>query len=302
MTQLEFETLNEINVRKVYELFIRNEKFYSIPLEYFQWGTFGDPNFDPELTIILLDSEKGIPIGALIAVIRAENCCIKAFIIDKSYRRQGIGKKMLKEIISRAKSKGENVKTMNFGASPPNYWLTGVDLRHTDLFFFLKKNRFKPLEMRQNLTVHLKNLDLRPQSEINGYYIERVQSEDYKNVVNFVESNFGHSSWPQEVQITLNYNPPNTFVAKNESNEIIGWASHSLQFPGAFGPTGVLYTLQGQGIGSELFKWCLWDIKKNGLKNCTIMWVVGNTIKFYAKSIDAYIHPVFYQMIKKLRR
>jgi len=302
MSKMDYQPLTEANFKAVHELFSRNEKFYSIPLDYFRRGTFEDENFDPDLTLVLTDSNTNKTIGALIAVNRADFCCMKALIIDKEFRRQGIGKKMLKEIINRAKAKNENINYINFGASPPNYWLTGVDVRHTDLLFFLKKNRFKLIETRQNLTVPLENLDLKPLSEKKGYYYERVQPEDFDELLEFVRDNYGHSSWPEEVQMSLKVTPPPTFVAKNKDGKIIGWATHGLQFPGAFGPTGVLYTIQGKGIGSELLKWCLWDIKQSGLETCTIMWVVGNTIKFYSKSIGAYISPVFYQMTKKLRR
>jgi len=299
---MDYQPLTEANLKAVYELFKRNELFYSIPLDYFRRGTFGDEGFDPDLTLVLTDSNTNNIISALIAVNRAENCCIKALIVDKQFRRQGIGNKMLKEIINRAKTKNINISFINFGASPPNYWLTGVDLRHTDLLFFLKKNRFKLKQTRQNLTVPLKNLDLKHSSENKGYHYERVQTKDFEELLEFVRKNYGYSSWPEEVQISLQNTPPTTFVSKNKDGQIIGWATHGLQFPGAFGPTGVLYTLQGKGIGSELLKWCLWDIKQSGLERCTIMWVVENTIKFYSKSIGAYISPVFYEMTKKLSR
>lgn len=298
---MDYQPLTEANLKTVYELFKRNELFYSIPLDYFRKGTFEDKDFDPDLTLILVDSNSKQIIAALIAVNRAEYCCIKALIVEKEFRRQGIGKKMLKEIIDRSKIKNDNIKFINFGASPPNYWLTGVDLRHTDLLFFLKKNRFKLSETRQNLTVPLKNLDLKPLSNKKEYHYERVQPKDFEELIKFVKDNYGHSSWPEEVQMSLLNTPPTTFVAKDINDQIIGWATHGIQFPGAFGPTGVLYTIQGKGIGSELLKWCLWDIQQIGLETCTIMWVVGNTIKFYSKSIGAYIFPVFYQMIKKLR-
>lgn len=299
---MDYQSLTQANLKAVYELFKRNELFYSIPLDYFRKGTFGDKDFDPDLTLILLDSNSNQIIAALIAVNRADYCCIKALIVEKEFRRQGIGKKMLKEVIERANIINKNISFINFGASPPNYWLTGVDLRHTDLLFFLKKNRFKLGEIRQNLTVPLKNLDLTPSSEVKEFQYERVQNKDFEELLEFVRDNYGHSSWPEEVQMSLQNNPPTTFVAKNKNDQIVGWATHGLQFPGAFGPTGVLYTLQGKGIGSELLKWCLWDIEQSGLDTCTIMWVVGNTIKFYSKSIGAYIHPVFYNMVKKLRK
>ena len=92
---MDYQTLTEANLEAVYELFKRNELFYSIPLDYFRRGTFGDKDFDPELTLVLTDFNNNNIIAALIAVNRAENCCIKALMIEKEFRRQGIGKKML---------------------------------------------------------------------------------------------------------------------------------------------------------------------------------------------------------------
>ena len=74
---------------------------------------------------------------------------------------------------------------MNYGESFPNYWQPGVDLRHTDLLFFLKKHRFEPEEPRFNLTVHLDNFDIQPLSEKKGYLFERVQPKDFENIYNF---------------------------------------------------------------------------------------------------------------------
>jgi GNAT superfamily N-acetyltransferase len=299
---MDYQPLTQANLKAVYDLFSRNEIFYSIPFEYFKRGTLEDKNYDPDLTLVLLDPENNNPIATIIAINRGDVCFIKAIIVEKSFRRRGIAKSMLKEIIVRTKTKANNLSSISYGDCPPNYWQPGVDLRHTDLFFFLKKNRFKLKEIRQNLTVDLKKIELNPLIVKNGYKYERVQPKDFINVYNFVKNNYGFSSWPEEVKFSFKNIPPTTFIARNKNSEIIGWATHSLQFPGSFGPMGVLYSLQRQGIGTELLKWCLWDIKQNGLDECTIMWVVGNTIKFYSKSIGAFIYPLFYAMTKKLRK
>ncbi|MFX0071264.1 MAG: GNAT family N-acetyltransferase [Candidatus Hermodarchaeota archaeon] len=298
---MEYQPLTQANIEKVYKLFNINEPFYYIPFDYFKRGTLEDEDFDPELTLVLDDPQADYPRAALIAVNRNNNCFIKACLVDKAFRRQGIGNNMMKELIKRAKNK--NISLMSYGDAIPNYWQPGVDLRHTDLLFFLKKNRFKHQETRFNLTVHLSNLKIEPLSEKKGYYFERVQPKDFENVCIFAKKNYPlHPFWAEEVKISLKIKPPTTFVAKNSIGEIIGWATHSLGIPGVFGPTGVIYRLQGQGIGGELLKWCLWDIKQNGFDICEILYVTGKTIKFYSKTVGAYIHPVFYTMHKKLKK
>ncbi|MFX1556566.1 MAG: GNAT family N-acetyltransferase, partial [Promethearchaeota archaeon] len=184
--------------------------------------------------------------------------------------------------------------------SRPNYWQPGVDLRHTSLFFFLKKHGFKTYRMRYNLTLSLENIKNIPKNNIEQYNFSRIQPKYFNKTYEFVKKQFPIGFWAQEVQLSYKNNPPTTFIAKDPNDEIVGWATHSNLFPGSFGPTGVLKTLRGKGIGGELLSWCIWDMQQNGLETCTIMWVVGNTIKFYSKVLGAYIHPVFYPMGRKL--
>jgi GNAT superfamily N-acetyltransferase len=301
---MSFEPLTKSNLEEVYELFKNNEPFYSIPLEYFRNGTLNDEDFDPELTLVLFDSESKKPIAAFLAVNRKaiirKNCYLKACIVDVDQRRKGIGSKMLKELISRAKKKLSWLSSIYYGGSRPNYWQPGVDLRHTNLFFFLKKNGFKTHRMRYNLTVQLKDININPKTTIKGFTFGRIQPKDFEKTYEFVNKNFALSFWAEEVRLSYKNNPPSTFIAKDPDGEIIGWATHSNFFPGSFGPTGTLKSLRGKGIGRELLSWCVWDMKKMGLETCTIMWVVGDTIKFYSKVLGAYIHPVFYPMSRKL--
>lgn len=304
LIEMDFQSLTKDNLEDIYELFKDNEPFYSIPLEYFRNGTLNDEVYNPEMTLILINEETKKPIAALLAVIRKglirKNCYIKALIVDKNHRRQGIGSKMLEEIILRAKRKLQWGASIFYGDSRPNYWQPGVDLRHTSLFFFFKKHGFKTHRMRYNLTVLLKNIENIPKNIIEKYSFSRIQPEDFKKTYKFVKKQFPIGFWAEEVQLSYKNNPPTTFIAKDPNNEIVGWATHSNLFPGSFGPTGVLKALRGKGIGGELLSWCIWDMKQNGLETCTILWVVGDTIKFYSKVLGAYIHPVFYPMGKKL--
>lgn len=299
---MHFKSLDNDNVIAIYELFKRNKIESLLPLEYFKKGTLQDVGFDPDLTLILESENKQEIIAALIAVIRSINsreyCYLKAFLIDKKSQRQGIGTLMLKKLISRARSKG--IAGISYGDSVPNYWQPGVDLRHTSLYFFLKKHKFRSLKMRQNLTVNLENLKLDPKRRLEGYIFERINKIDFQKLYHFVKTNFPEGTWAEEVALSFIYNPPTTFIAKDTQHNIIGWATHSQLFPGSFGPTGVSIDFRGKGIGAELLKWALWDMKQNHITKATIMWVVGNTIKYYSKVIDAYIFPVFIPMTYKL--
>ena len=285
--KVEYQPLTEKNLEGVYDLLKRNEPFYhAISLEYFRRGTLGDEAYDPYLTLVLPDPETDKPIAAFIGVVKKgwvrKNCYLKVCIVDQQYQRQGIGSKMLEELIHRARRKLHWYDDIRYGDSAPRYWQPGVDLRHTSLVFFLKKLGFEIRGMRYNLTCSLDAINKEPESERNGFRFERVKPSDFKATVQFVKKNFRLGTWSREVPISFENDPPTTYIAKDGSRNIIGFASHGTFFPGCFGPTGVKKSLRGKGIGGELLKWCLWDMKQTGIETCTIMWVTGDTIKFYS--------------------
>ena len=290
------------NIEQVYALFKQNKVLSLIPFEYFQKGTLEDSDFDPEFTLICKKKDNNKIIAAFIAIIRSTSlgkvCFLKACLVDKAFQRKGIGTDLLNELISRVSSKGVNI--ISYGDSVPNYWQPGVDLRHTSLYFFLKKNKFRTRKMRQNLTVNLENMEIHPRKQYKEYLFERISSKDFQKLFNFVKHNFPERKWAEEVKLSFQNDPATSFIAKNSQNNIIGWASHSHLFPGSFGPTGVLIQMRGKGIGGELLKWALWDIKNNYNNKATIMWVVGDTVKYYSKVIGASISTVFIPMKRKI--
>lgn len=301
--KMDYKQLSSENIQRVHQLFEDNSSFFSLPFEYFRRGTLEDSGFEQNLSLILYNLEIDKPIAALIVVRRKEinenHCFFKGCIVDKKYRRQGLGSKMLYEFLRRVKE--EKITQVIYGPSIPEYWQPGVDIRNTSLYFFFKNHGFKSRKVIFNLTVSLDVIRKEPATKKEGYEYERVQPKDFDETYSFVKHQFPLGTWAEEALISFKFNPPTTFIAKNNRNEIIGWATHSLFFPGSFGPTGVLDSLRGKGIGTELLLWCLWDIKQKGLKMCEIMWVDEDNIKFYSKVVGAYISPIFYPMYKKIK-
>ena len=301
--KIHYRKLSKDNIQSVYQLFENNSPFFSIPFDYFQRGTLEDDGLDYDLSLILFDPEINLPIGAFIIVkrkaINKNHCFFKGCVIDKQYRRRGLGSKMFSELLKRVREK--EITQVIYGPSVPDYWQPGVDMRNTDLYFFFKKHGFKSHKAIFNLTVSLEIINKEPPSTKNGFEYERVQPKDFDKTFDFVKQHFPDGTWPEEVKYSFRLTPPTTFIAKDAKNEIVGWSTHSLFFPGSFGPTGVLESLRGKGIGSDLLLWCLWDLKQNGLDTCEIMWVTGDTVKFYSKVIGAYISPIYYPMYKRIK-
>lgn len=292
----------EASVKAVYNLCENNVLFYPIPFEFFSRGTIRDEDFDPNLSLIAYLGDSNVPIGCAFAVVRnyfnkVRKVYLKLIVVDKSVQRQGLGTKLLLEIMHRSKSKASRFTSLSFGDSAPRYWTPGVDTRHTALYCFLLKNGFKKGSIRFNMTVDLTKFDRQPKTEKLGYSYSRVTLEDKEPLKQFIAKNFSFN-WVKEGPMGYENNPHTTFIAKDANGTIVGFAAHSVQFPGSFGPTGVLKTIRGKGIGGELFYWTMADMKKQGLKEATIQWI--GPIEFYSKVVGAILHPVFYVMSKRL--
>ncbi|NHJ19440.1 MAG: GNAT family N-acetyltransferase [Candidatus Lokiarchaeota archaeon] len=295
--------ISKDNILNIHQLFEKNSRFFSLPFDYFQRGTLEDDGLDRNLSLILYDQKEDRPIAAVLVVRRKEidekYCFFKGYVVSAQYRRQGLGSKMFSELVKRLREDG--ITQIIYGPSVPNYWQPGVDIRDTSLYFFLKRHGFKSSRAIYNLTVPLNTINKEPAKEKDGYIFERVLPNDFNKTIEFIKKLFPNNTWADEVKFSLKLQPPTTFIAKNETMEIVGWATHSQFFPGSFGPTGVEPSIRGKGIGTKLFLWCLWDIKQKGLDTCEIMWVEGDTIKFYSKATGAYISPIYYPMYKKIK-
>ena len=74
---------------------------------------------------------------------------------------------MFYEFLKRAKEK--KITQVIYGPSVPEFWQPGVDIRNTDLYFFLKKQRFKSQKAIFNLTGSLDIIKKEPASKKEGY-------------------------------------------------------------------------------------------------------------------------------------
>lgn len=284
----------------VYKLYQDNEQFFRITKSDFENQTLGDTSFNPEFSLVLYPKKSDKPIAVLVGVVKKgyikKNLIVKVFLVDREYRRKGIGTWMFKELLKRARQSLNIFSSVTYGFSPPQFLQPGVDVRHTSLLFFLQSMGLKRKKSRNNLTVHISKDLTEPKTYKYGFTLQRITPEFFSSTLEFVKKGFFAPTWSAEVELTFNFEKPTTFIALDENKNVVGFASHSTCFFSSFGPTGVLKSLRGKGIGGELLKWCLWDIKNQGYDTSTIMYVVGNTVAYYSKTVGAFIHPVHIPM------
>lgn len=313
MEELNIVPLTESNLRSVFEMCEENVLFYSFSFDTFKRATLMDEDYNPELSLVAVD-ENNTPIAFFFAVFRRcilpksrNKLVIKMFVVEKNYRYRGIGTKMMNKLFKRAKQQKNSVWRMKVSImdSNPRYWLPGLDPRHTEAYFFLRKLGFKKNffeRFRTDLKVDKRDFPKEePLKEINGYKISRALQKDKEETVAFIKKHFGKGTWPEETLISFENDPLTTFIVRDINNyKLVGFATHSAQHPGSFGPTGVLRNLRGKGIGGLLLKWCLWDIKQMGIDKCIIKWVAGRTKYFYLKSAKARIFQIFWPMSRRI--
>lgn len=300
--------INEKNIASIHAMCEKNKDgFYPIPLNYFIRGTLGDSQYLPEFCVgiyFVSDESQANPIGYFHLTTRkglvvGTRVFIKSFMIAKDYRRKGIATWALSELMKKAKKRFPR-STIHFGNCNPDYWFPGMDTRHTPALFFLYKMGFKKKGVIQSLTVQTDQFkNWNPVSERNNYIFRRATKDDLPDLLAFIRKNF-MGTWDAEAEITFQNDPITTFVAIDPENQIVGFSSHSVGFPSAYGPIGVNKNIRGQKLGDTLLRWCMWDIMKAGYSTSTIMWVVRDVPKFYSKTIGAYIHPVYYDLRKRL--
>jgi GNAT superfamily N-acetyltransferase len=320
---LTLESFTTDNIAGLHEFFEKHasEGLYSFPLVTFKAITLEDMDFDASLSIVARDPASHEIMAAFMAINRVARINIKGkeialvspvvvlFAVHSSHRRKGIGSAMLQELMARfkqrkqelaARVKGFAIKLRSVGVlvSPPNYIWPGLDPRYTAAYFFLKKHGFKHSGEKQNLVYRVPDSIKEPPGTLGGYYITRAKQEDMGATINFIKQHHA-GFWPVETGLAFKNDPATVFIAKDQAGIVVGFAAHSITFPGSFGPTGVLESLRGKGLGGALLKWCAYDMKQANIVEMIIRWVEGDTMKFYSKSIGARVHQIYWNLKRK---
>ena len=119
------------------------------------------------------------------------------------------------------------------------------------------------------------------------FFIRRAQPFELTPVREFVAGNFSRS-WADEISVGFARQPVSVFIATIQ-RELVGFAAHECTRRGYFGPTGVLATAQGKGIGKALLLESLWALREMGYVYAIIG--AAGPVRFYQKTVGAIIIP-----------
>lgn len=118
-----------------------------------------------------------------------------------------------------------------------------------------------------------------------GVIFRRPIAPERSIVTTWVKDNFS-KNWADETEVAFSNTPVHCFIAQRNQS-ILGFACFECTAKNFFGPTGVLETEQGKGIGKILLIKALQALKEMGY-TYAIIGGVGPS-GYYQKAVDARI-------------
>lgn len=116
-----------------------------------------------------------------------------------------------------------------------------------------------------------------------GVTLRRARAFEKHTVAAFVRENFSEK-WVSEVEVALTRQPVACFIATRDK-QILGFACYDTTLRGFFGPTGVLESARGLGLGKALLFKSLEALRELGHAYAIIGGVGPRD--FYAKACGA---------------
>jgi GNAT superfamily N-acetyltransferase len=129
--------------------------------------------------------------------------------------------------------------------------------------------------------------DLYQSLEKKGIRIQRAMTPDKLCVVKWVNDHFG-PGFAGECDAAFSHHPVSCFLAVQD-HHILGFACYNATYPDFFGPTAVLESQRGSGIGKALLIRSLESMRDYGYAYAIIGGV--GPAEFYTKCVGATLIP-----------
>ena len=120
-----------------------------------------------------------------------------------------------------------------------------------------------------------------------GVIIRRGRPYEIERITKFVAQHFA-PTWAQEVSVGFGTKPTSVFIAIREQ-QLVGFGAYECTCRGFFGPTGVLESERGRGVGKALLLASLHGLREMGYAYGIIGGV--GPAEFYAKAVGATLIP-----------
>lgn len=124
--------------------------------------------------------------------------------------------------------------------------------------------------------------------EEHGIRILRVMAPNAHKVLDFIQTHFGEG-WASEATAALYRSPVSCYAAVDADKQVLGFACYDATAKDFFGPTGVMESQRGKGIGAALLIACMQAMAAEGYAYA----VIGGAgpVAFYEKVVGATVIP-----------
>jgi len=138
-----------------------------------------------------------------------------------------------------------------------------------------------------DLLVNLLKLPSLDQLKDESINIRRAQPFETTPVREFIEKNFS-VAWADEISVGF-VNKPVTVVIATRHGRVVGFAGYECTRKAFFGPTGVVESERGSGVGTAVLIASLWGLRELGY----VYGIIGGAgpVEFYQRAVGAIVIP-----------
>jgi GNAT superfamily N-acetyltransferase len=198
---------------------------------------------------------------------------VKFLAVHPGSRRRGLGRALLDEIEAWAWAGG--AAQVVLGGAVPFYLWPGVDVRALAMSCLAEGAGYREVGLALNMSVPATFRAPVPE----GFAVERVLEDDDAGSVEDLVARV----WPEWTPETAaGLAQGSCFAAFDADRRAVGFACHSVNRAGWFGPTGTDPACRGAGIGHALLGEVCRDVMVAGYADLEISWI--GPMRFYAKA------------------
>jgi GNAT superfamily N-acetyltransferase len=207
---------------------------------------------------------------------------LKLIAVLPSAQGYGHGRALLDAATAWAADHGAQM--LGLGASAPYYLWPGVDVRATRMLGLVESAGF----VGDGAILNMGCATTYRAPEPEGITIERVLDDEAVRRV----AGWAAAEWPHwEAELRRGAENGGCLAAYAADGSPVGFACHSVNRAGWFGPTGTDPAWRRRGIGAALLGACCRDLMSAGHTSVEIAWI--GPLGFYARTAGAVVSRVF---------
>lgn len=299
---------NEKYQQGMYEVYVdltQEEMFYQEKtFDEFKNTLFNSRAFEADGTFVALDGDKVV--GFISTNARDDNPktsgYINTFIVNKAYRRQGIGSKLLELGEAYLKEKGKTSVRFVFLSGINWAWYIPYTDKHmhpgmpavrmnSDFYIFLYHHGYAVNSIHEGFHLPLSEYEL-PQAVVDkmeknkerGLFVEIYDPNKHYGVEEFCQKIEGDNpGFAHSIRYNLNRPDPRPWLCANENGRMVGWTGamwNEDSGRGHFDGIIVDEDIRGAGLGKALFCILCYQSKLNGAQYMTFFTGLDNPARY----------------------